>query len=82
MTAAEIAERDARDAELLAHPLELMNGAERAYLEVRERRLGGAKPRDADNLRKWVKGTLTCSPTSVSREAGCSRGPIAAHDAP
>lgn len=59
-----------------------MNGAERAYLEVRERLLGGAKPRDADNLRKWVKGTLTCSPTSVSREAGCSRGPIAAHDAP
>lgn len=80
MTADELAERDARDAERLARPREQMNGAERAYLDAREHLLSGAKPRDADNLRKWSKGTLTCNPTSVAREADCSRAPIAGHN--
>lgn len=80
MTEEEIAERDARDAEQLSRPREQMNDAEQAYLEARDHLLSGARPRAAENLRKWSKGTLTCNPTSVSREADCSRGPIAGHD--
>lgn len=77
MTREELEARDEADRALLARPREMMNDAERAYLEARDHILAGRRPEHPDNLAKWKRGTLTSNPTSISREAGYERGPIA-----
>lgn len=77
MTQGELDARTEADAALFARPREMMSDAERAYLEAREWILAGKKPRHVDNIAKWMRETLTANPTSVSKEAGFARGPIA-----